>query len=91
MNENEIKILKLSTNEEIVTRYTEIEDGKKWMLIHPIAMYLIDQGVRGFSNDWMCGHADEGGSQLVILNPDHVVAESIASERIQRKYLDLTN
>ncbi len=85
----EIVLMKLSTGEEIVTTYEREGDG--WFkLIAPCAMYMIDRGVRGFSNDWMCSHVDEGGKHIVWINPDHIVAESPAGENARKWYLELT-
>ena len=88
---NDVKVLKLITGEEVITRVTEEENNYSLITLEkPMTLQMIppttSTGQIGFALvPWMKAAKNE----KVIISTEHIIAEDEGSEQTQKNYLQL--
>ena len=88
---NDVKILKLITGEEVITRVTEEENNYSLITLEkPMTLQMIppttSTGQVGFALvPWM----KAAKNKKVTISTEHIIAEDEASEQTEKNYLQL--
>ena len=88
---NDVKILKLITGEEVITRVTEEENNYSLITLEkPMTLQMIppttSTGQMGFALvPWMKAAKNE----KVTISTEHIIAEDEASEQTEKNYLQV--
>ena len=88
---NDVKVLKLITGEEVITRVTEEENNYSLITLEkPMILQMIppttSTGQVGFALiPWMKAAKNE----KVTISTEHIIAEDEASEQTQKNYLQV--
>ena len=88
---NDVKVLKLITGEEVITRVTEEENNYSLITLEkPMTLQMIppttSTGQVGVAlMPWMQAAKNE----KVIISTEHIIAEDEGSEQTQKNYLQL--
>ena len=88
---NDVKVLKLITGEEVITRVTEKENNYSLITLEkPMTLQMIppttSTGQVGFALvPWMKAAKNE----KVIISTEHIIAEDEGSEQTNKNYLQL--
>ena len=88
---NDVKVLKLITGEEVITRVTEKENNYSLITLEkPMTLQMIppttSTGQVGFALvPWMKAAKNE----KVTISTEHIIAEDEASEQTEKNYLQV--
>ena len=88
---NDVKVLKLITGEEVITRVTEEENNYSLITLEkPMTLQMIppttSTGQVGFALvPWMKAAKNE----KITISTEHIIAEDEASEQTQKNYLQV--